>query len=230
MDGAPMAEPAAASAQDGRRMLALMTEAFGGKGGIAQFNRDLLRALAATGAARDVAILPRLGAGTPPQDAPALRQRRPVFSKGVYAARAAVETARMRPDAVLNGHLYHGPLAARLARLSGAKLISVLHGTEIWTPAAPKHLDPLLRSDLVICVSADTQRRFLDQAQGRARGRVEVLHNTYEDRYRPGDRAAARARFGLDALPAALTVGRLDDRGCYKGHDRIIPVIAQLKA
>lgn len=46
----------------------------------------------------------------------------------------------------------------------------------------------------------------------------------------PGVRMAARAKFSLNQLPVILTVGRLDDRKGYKGHDRIIPIIARLKA
>ena len=37
--------------------------------------------------------------------------------------------------------------------------------------------------------------------------------------------AAARKCFGLTDYIAILTVGRLDSRERYKGHDRIIPLI-----
>jgi len=40
-------------------MLAFVTEAFGGRGGIAQYNRDFLGALAETGAASSITVLPR---------------------------------------------------------------------------------------------------------------------------------------------------------------------------
>jgi len=40
-------------------MLAIVTDAFGGRGGIAQYNRDFLGALAETGAASSITVLPR---------------------------------------------------------------------------------------------------------------------------------------------------------------------------
>ena len=40
-------------------VLALVTDAFGGRGGIAQYNRDLLAALVDTGSVSSIKILPR---------------------------------------------------------------------------------------------------------------------------------------------------------------------------
>ena len=42
-----------------RSFLALVTDAFGGYGGIAQYNRDFLNALAESGAALSITALPR---------------------------------------------------------------------------------------------------------------------------------------------------------------------------
>ena len=46
-------------AESSLRVLALVTDAFGGEGGIAQYNRDFLSALAACERVRDVIVLPR---------------------------------------------------------------------------------------------------------------------------------------------------------------------------
>ena len=209
------------------RMLALVTEAHGGAGGIAQFNRDLLGALAAMPGAPEVDILPRLGAGRAP--AARHRQHPPRPGRAAYAASAALIALRRRPDVVLSGHLYHGPLAARLARPARARLVSVLHGTEIWDGVAPRHLSPLLASNLVICVSEDTRDRFLSHAGTLPEGcRAEVLHNTVGEAFAPGapeERAAARARWGLEGSFAVLTVARLDARG-HKGHDLVMRALA----
>jgi phosphatidyl-myo-inositol dimannoside synthase len=173
--------------------------------------------------------MPRLGNAKAPPEYPSLRQLKPRFNKFGYASSALTVALSLKPDIVLCGHLYHGPLARRLAGLTGARLVSVLHGTEIWKPLSVRHLEPLKRSDLVICVSEDTRRRLLHQLPCGPNTKVAVLNNTVEDRFQSGDRRLARARFGLDGLPTVLTVGRLDDRGGYKGHDKIIPIIARLK-
>lgn len=214
----------------GASWLVLVTEAFGGKGGIAQFNRDFLRALDRTGACDKVVVVPRLGSGLVPADCLSLNQRRARFGRLRYGLDALQSALASRPQVVMSGHLYHGPLASLLARITGARLVSVLHGTEIWSPINARHLDPLKRSELVVCVSNDTRKRCVEQVGDEHQRKVKVLPNTIEDRFSPGDRKAARARFALDDLPVLLTVGRLDDRHGYKGHDRIIPIVAQLKA
>lgn len=208
--------------------LALVTEAFGGQGGIAQFNRDILGALDRSGLFGDVVIAPRLGDAPAPATCPSLAQAAPRFHKGAYALGCLRQAVRLHPQILLNGHLYHGPLAQRLSRMMGARLVSILHGTEVWRPMRPTHLQALKASDMVVCVSHDTRARFLAQA-GVAPPRTVVLHNTVDPRFSPGDRAAARRRFDLDDMPVVLTVGRLDDRSGYKGHDRILLVLADLR-
>ena len=49
-------------ARSGLRILALVTDGFGGSGGIAQYNRDFLSALARCDRVGDVIVLPRLSA------------------------------------------------------------------------------------------------------------------------------------------------------------------------
>lgn len=209
--------------------LALVTEAFGGTGGIAQFNRDFLRALERSGAVERLVVLPRLGRGTAPPEFSRMRQEVPRFNRVSYAVDALRTAFMQKSDVVVSGHLYHGPLARRIAAMRRARLVSVLHGTEIWTPLKKTHLAPLQQSDLVICVSEDTRSRYLDQAGHEHESKAVLLPNTVEDRFTLGDRQAARARFGLGDRKVVLTVGRLDNRNGYKGHDRIFPVLARLK-
>jgi phosphatidylinositol alpha-1,6-mannosyltransferase len=60
--------------------------------------------------------------------------------------------------------------------------------------------------------------------------RVVVVPNTVGDLYTPGDSSALRAAFGLAGNRVLLTVGRLDARERYKGHDRVIAAIPELVA
>ena len=76
-------------ARSGLRVLALVTEAFGGHGGIAQYNRDFLSALARCDRVGDVIVLPRFSARSVSTLPPGVRQLRPVESKlAIFALRA----------------------------------------------------------------------------------------------------------------------------------------------
>src|SRR5262245_19431813 len=88
-------------------VMALVTDAFGGRGGIAQSNRDLLGALA--GAGLSISVLPRLAPD--PAVAPAGISQDPPRGDRVRYAVAALRAARIkRPDLIFCGHLYMAPL------------------------------------------------------------------------------------------------------------------------
>lgn len=209
------------------RVLALVTDAFGGYGGIAQYNRDFLTALARRPEIAEIDVAVRLAPlPSKPLDGK-ISQRAPRATPLAYALHASGAALRKPPHVIFNGHLFHGPLAIQLARASGAALISQLHGTEVWEPLAPKHLGPLKQSDLILCVSRDTRRRLLEQAP-ELHARAVVLPNMVGAGFAPGDRTSARQTFGLAGQRVIVTVARLDGRAGYKGHDRIIRAMPRL--
>jgi phosphatidylinositol alpha-1,6-mannosyltransferase len=208
------------------RCLALVTDAFGGYGGIAQYNRDVLKAIASLPGVERVDILPREVLDPPTGASQCIVQHRPIYNQVVYSLAAILE-ARHRPDVVFCGHLYHGPLAWLVAKACKARLICQLHGDEIWAPLSQLHLRPLKASDLVLCVSRDTLDRYAAQSGGLTN--ALVVPNTVGSEFVPGDRAAARERLNLTSETVILTVARLDARGGYKGHDRIIPLLNRLR-
>jgi len=212
------------------RVLALVTEAFGGHGGIAQYNCDFLNALGSIEEVDAFSILPRVAQDSAEQVMPKLRQSPPIYGRISYS-RAALEAAlKIRPHVVLNAHLYHGALSLLVARLTGARLVSQLHGTEIWDRISLPNRTALKQSDAVLAVSRDTRRRYLSHCKPQ-RDTTYIVPNTVRPEFTPGNRTAARARFGLESEYAVLTVGRLDPRrGGYKGHGRVISLLPGLLA
>lgn len=220
-DGAPVACRAS--------MLALVTDAYGGYGGIAQYNRDFLGAAARSGQLGSILVLPRIAPNATGLVPAGLVQERPVKGRLRYALRALIRAWRTRPAIIFNAHVLHAPLSLILARLVGARLVSQLHGTEAWEPVPRRCRRALEASDLILTVSRDTRARALDQLRI-APERVVVLNNTVGVAFRPGDHATARTRLGLGDELVILTVARLDERDGYKGHDRIIKLIPDLRA
>src|SRR5271169_6240433 len=201
------------------KVIAFVADAFGGRGGIAQYNRDLLGALADTGAV-SVRVLPRLApdpAATPPeisQDAPRLNRSRYVAS----ALRAALVE---RPDIIFCGHLHMAPLCVLITWLTRAKLIVQMHGIEAWPRPSRLQRAAVEAADLVLCVSRFTRACVLGWA-AIAPERVVVLPNTVRAEFAPGDGPTLRVALGLQDKRVLLTVGRMDGRERYKGHDLVI--------
>lgn len=209
-------------------MLALMPDAYGGRGGIAQYNRDFLGALVATGALSSITVLPRHAPDSVEPPAP-IRQLPPRPGRIEYSL-AAVRVALSRPvDLVFCGHLFMAPLAAMIARLKRAKLIVQTHGIEAWPQPVWQQRRAVEAADMVLCVSRHTRAKVLDWA-AIAPERVIVLPNTVRDEFTPGDGAALRTSLGLDGKRVLLTVGRMDPTQQYKGQDRVIASIPRLVA
>jgi len=209
-----------------RSFLALVTDAFGGYGGIAQYNRDFLNALAESGAAFSITVLPRHARQriTPP--AP-IKQKPARPGRFTYSAIALVTAFCERIDVVFCGHLYMAPLAWLIARLKGARLVVQMHGIEAWP--RPPHLQRIAAeaADLVLCVSRYTRACVVGWA-AIAPESVVVVPNTVADIFTPGDSQELRAAWGIEGKRVLLTVGRMAFSERYKGHDHVIAAIPDL--
>lgn len=206
------------------RCLALVTDAFGGRGGIAQYNRDLCSALAECGAAVSVVTRSARDRIVTPIG---VRQALAVHGKLLYALSALLWALCQRADIVFCGHLHMAPLAWLVSRLKGATLIVQMHGIEAWSPPSRLRRLATESADLLLCVSRHTRAHVLGWA-AIAPERALVVPNTVGDAFSPGDGAALRASLGLKGKRVLLTVGRMDARERYKGHDRVIAALPGL--
>jgi phosphatidylinositol alpha-1,6-mannosyltransferase len=211
-----------------RRILALVGDCYGARGGIARYNQDLFECLAATGV--ELIVLPRLGdaAGLP---LPAgIQQWPPIFSRYLYSLVSLWAAWRHRPiDVVFCGHVFMAPLAWALARLFAARYWLQTHGIDIWAPRSGFKRSAVEAADLVTAVSRVTRRRLLDWID-LAPDQVRVLPNTVRDIFVPGTAAPDyRARLGIAGGPVILTVGRLASTERSKGHEAIFGLMPALR-
>ena len=216
-------------------ILALLTDAFGGRGGIAKFNRDLCRALAAEPLAARVTALPRVAPVDPIEEIPTGVDYRPeeAGSKLRYAwnvVRSTFGVPHSTFDVVVCGHINLLPVAVLASWLQGAPLLLVVHGIDAWTP----HPSPFVRwllpqVDTFVTVSQCTKDRFLEWAPLRA-GQGRVVPDCIDlDAYSPGPkRDDLLDRYGLHDRTILLTLGRLASDEQYKGHDEILEVLPRI--
>jgi phosphatidylinositol alpha-1,6-mannosyltransferase len=206
--------------------MALVTDAFGGQGGIAQYNRDFFEALIDCGLASCLIVLPRYALNdvvTPVR----VRQIAPRAGRAAYVV-AAIREALFRPiDVVFCGHLLMAPLALLIARLKRAKLIIQMHGIEAWRRPTWPCRTAVEAASLVLCVSRYTRTQVLKWA-AIASERVVVLPNTVGANFTPGDGSKLRNAWGLYGKRVLLSVGRMSAQERYKGHDRVIRTIPKL--
>jgi phosphatidylinositol alpha-1,6-mannosyltransferase len=210
------------------RILALVTEAFGGRGGIAQYNRDFLAALAKCDQAGKMIVLPRFSSGSMDTLPTGVEQLRSVESRYAYSLTALWTAIMHRPiDFVFCGHLRMAPLAAGISRALNVPLWIQVHGVEVFELSALQRRS-VESATMVTVVSRYTRRRLLQWVRIDP-ARVKVLANTVGPRYRPGPKPDyLLQRHAAGGKKVLMTVSRLDRLGPYKGHDRVIRTLPRV--
>jgi phosphatidyl-myo-inositol dimannoside synthase len=211
----------------------LLTDSYGGHGGIAKFNRDLLQALDKCTDVERIHVLPRLGRGPFDEVIPesVLYDRRATNGKLAFVHRLAMHALRgERKNMVICGHLNLLPAAWVLARLHGARLALVIHGIESGVPSRRVLINQLVRSvDAFISVSRYSAEKFVGWSKV-AMDRGSIISNCVDlNRFRPLPRETKLVeRYGLHSSKTIMTVGRLAAEERYKGFDQVMDAMPQL--
>ena len=217
----------------GLRVLMLLTDGFGGIGGIAKFNRDFLQALDGCGMVERVHALPRLMPGLIDEPIPELVifDRTAARGKAAFMLRLVAHAWRDdRIDLLICGHIHLLPAAWLLARLRGARLALIIHGVEAWTPSRKRLANWMARRvDGFIAVSKYSAERFTRWSK-LSMDQAFILPNCVDlERFKPLHRDVSLAeRYGLQSNKVILTVGRLASDERYKGFDQVIELMPQL--
>jgi len=212
------------------KLLALLTDAFGGRGGIAKFNRDLLRALCAHPDCEEVVALPRV-VGPFDEELPAKLSFRTEAAGGkVRFLTVSLRTLAEKPfDAIVCGHLNLLPLARVLALRGGAPVLQIVHGIEAWDSPSSLIRASLSGVSTVVSVSRFTLDRMKRWAPV-AGAQLSVVPNCIDPRAfgAAPPRADLLQKYGLADRTVLLTLGRLSATERYKGFDEVIEVLPLL--
>jgi glycosyltransferase involved in cell wall biosynthesis len=211
---------------------ALLTDAYGGYGGVAVFNRDVLEALCAHPRIERVVALPRVISRPLEPMPPGLSYR--VEAAGGAAAFLRTVAAELpslaRSDLIYCAHLNLAPLAWGLGRLLRIPVLGALYGIEAWTPTGRPLVDRVAgRLDRYYAISDFTRRRFMAWS-GVAADRIPLLPNAIRAEAfaaAPADTTVA-ARLGLAGRRVLLTLGRLVSRDRAKGFDEVLDLLPEL--
>jgi phosphatidylinositol alpha-1,6-mannosyltransferase len=214
------------------RILFLATDAYGGHGGIAKFNRDFLRALCSYPEVTEVVAVPRRMAYPPEPLPPNL-----IFitsglnNKFLYTNELFRIWRKYRQfDLIYCAHINLLTPAYLLKLLCHCGLVLMLHGIDAWQPTKSRLNNYLTgKVDAVVTVSALTRQRFLTWAPVK-KAKVFLLPNAVEpEKFGPGPRNPDLLRkYGLSNKIILMTLGRLEPSERYKGFDEIIELLPAL--
>jgi len=217
---------------DGLRLAVLLTDAFGGFGGISKFNCDLLDAFNASAQVEHVTVLPRLIpdkiCGLLPESM--VYDRMASRGKISYMRRVLSHSFRDSIDVVVCGHANLLAAAWLMSRLRHTKLILIIHGIEAWQPPRSKVLASLFQSvDFVVSVSRLTAERFSSWSKFPLEKCIIQPNCVDLTRFEsaPPDEQLIE-RYGLKGCKVLMTLGRLALKERYKGFDEVMDVLPSL--
>ncbi len=212
--------------------LLLLGEVFRGRGGLQDFNRNLLLAL--SGLNYRCAGLLLNDNSVPLGFAPGL----PLFTCGSSRWRllwklrlfrhALFICLRQRPAFVLCGHVNLLPVCVALQRLTGVSYVLIAHGVEIWGAGGELSRRSLTKAHVILSVSRYTKERILARVP---EARVELISNSVDPhRFSPGPKPERLLdKHGLRGKRVLLTVGRLSSREQYKGHEVVFQALPAIR-
>lgn len=214
------------------RTLALLTDAFGGTGGIALYNRDFLTALCSLPGCREVVALPRI-MSCQPEEMPG----RLTYVIGALGGKCNYIAALLKTlatnsnfDRIVCGHINLLPLAYLAKKITGAPLLLEIYGIDAWHPTQNFLTNRLIKKmDAVVSISETTKQRFIAWAQVDEQ-KVFLLPNAiHMEHYGQGQKNPTLVqRYGLEGKKVLMTLGRLVAHERYKGFDEVLTVLPDL--
>ncbi len=210
----------------------LLGEVFRGRGGLQDFNRNLLLALSGlnyrcAGLLLNDNLVPARFAPGLPLSPCGFSPYRLLWKLRLFQ-RALFICLRQRPAFVLCGHVNLLPVCAALHRLTGTSYILIAHGIEIWGADSNLPQRKLAKAHAILSVSRYTKEQILGRVPG---ARVELICNAVDpDRFSPGPkRDRLLDKHDLRGKRVLLTVGRLSSREQYKGHEVVFQALPAIR-
>ena len=214
------------------RTLVLTTDAFGGHGGLAKYNRDFLTALCLDDRVSEVVVIPRLATNAI-EELPAKLDFvvEALGGKGRFLSAVAWRALQASPfNLVVCGHINLLPVALLTAWRYRSPLILCVYGIDVWSPP-PSRIAAWAcgRIDGFVSISRVTAERFRSWAPLDGK-REWILPNAIElDRFSPGPKdAELLARYRLKDRTVIATLARLDANERMKGVDEVLEVLPRL--
>ncbi|MEH2143419.1 glycosyltransferase family 4 protein [Nostoc sp.] len=213
------------------KILVLMPDAFGGRGGISQYNRDFINSLCSADNCDEVVAIPR----NVVDRIETLPQKLTYITSGIKGKlpyiHAIFHTIRANPkfDLIICGHLYMLPLAWLVKLWTKAPILLEIYGIEAWKPHNSIVNYCLPAVDSVVSISQITLDRFQSWANIPKVQQFLLPNAIALDQYGHDDKDSELiSRYGLNEKIVLMTLGRLDSYEQYKGFDEVIELLPKL--
>jgi glycosyltransferase involved in cell wall biosynthesis len=208
------------------------SDSFGGFGGIAKYNRDLITALCSLPECEEVVALPRLA----PDKIGSLPERLTYLLDGLggklkFTVAVLSAAWHKRPfDPVICGHINLLPVAWLCSKISGGRLGLMIYGIDAWQPTGSWLVNNLVKKiDFFISISEFTKQKFCSWSEVEP-DKGHILPNSIDlEEFTPGPKNPALIkRYNLENKKVIMSLGRMSASECYKGFDEVLEALPEL--
>jgi glycosyltransferase involved in cell wall biosynthesis len=136
-----------------------------------------------------------------------------------------------RPSLVISTHVNFTPAAYWLKRLTGLPYWVIAYGTDAWNIDHPPLQRAIHHADRILSISGYTRDRLLKE-QNLTPAKISLLPCTFDaSRFQIGPKPQHLLnRYRLTTeQPIILSVGRLDSTQPYKGYDKILRALPEIR-
>lgn len=214
------------------RILALVSDAHGGFGGISQYNRDALEAMAELSVVAEVRVIPRL-AKEALGKLPANIEYELSGLGGHAAFMSTVVSVALRHrsfDVIYCAHVNYVAVAVAIGWALRIPVILAIYGIDVWK--APGRLSRLfirLGVSAVVSISEVTRQRFLSWCSYPSERTHLVPNAIHLENYGAGPKNPELIkRYGLADRTVLMTFGRMVGQERAKGFDEILELLPLL--
>jgi len=216
----------------GYRFLSLITDGFGGHGGIALHNRDFLKVLCSFPGCVGVTAFPR-HVPNPPEPMPEKLTYVEDAAGGKFQYVVSILQVLRRDrsfNLVICGHINLVPLAYLVSRVLNVPLILFIHGIDAWEPTGSRLTNAYARKvRWVVAVSEVTAQRFRSWTKSATQQLLVLPNAIHAEWYSPGaTNRELSNRYGLVDKTVLMTLGRLVSAERYKGFDEVLEVLPEI--
>lgn len=213
------------------KILILVPDAFGGRGGIAKFNQDFIKSLCSSNNCDEVVVIPRRIVDRPENLPDKVTHITSGIKNKLAYIRAIFHAIRTSSkfDLIVCGHLYMLPFAYLVKLWTKAPILLDIYGIEAWQPRGNLVNYCLPAVDCVVSISQITMDCFQSWAKIPKVQQFLLPNAIAIEQYGYVNKnPELLSRYGLKDKTVLMTLGRLDSSERYKGFDEVIELLPEL--
>lgn len=212
--------------------IVLCSDAYGGRGGIALYNRNFIKAISSYPNMSKVLVLPRK-IYYKSEEMPSNVQNEIRSSKGKISFIFSVLNLCLRKkniDVIFCTHINLFPLAKLLSYFHKCEVHLLIYGRDAWTKTTYRLTNFLVtKVNSFISMRHYTARKFMCWANLSEKEYYHLPNCIDLEKFSINSDKSLKKRYNLEGKKVILSAGRLDEDDPRKGFDEIIEVLGDIK-